>query len=122
MTIQYTWKLKSIKKTNVGSLENAIVQSYWLCTGTDEDGNTGEFNGATPFTPTDANNDGFIDYKDLTEDVVLGWVKDSVYKNGFDHVKRMIEKQINSKKVPIEEVKEEDLPWNQTPPDGENNG
>lgn len=113
--MQYTWKLNSIKKTTVGSLTDAVIQSYWTCTGTDEDGVTGEFNGATPFTPSDTNNDGFIDYKDLTEEIILDWVKAQVVDGYKDHIERRIQEQIAAKKIVIDEVKEEEFPWNSSP-------
>jgi hypothetical protein len=49
MTLTYTWAITSLKKTTDGSVDNFVVQSTWTCTGTDEDGDSGTFNGATPF-------------------------------------------------------------------------
>ena len=55
MSMTYTWEITSLKtqsQTNIlgDTLENAVVQTYWKKTGTDADGNTGSFSGATPFT------------------------------------------------------------------------
>ena len=51
MAVTYTWKVTSLKVKDVSEdRTNAIVQTYWTKTGTDEDGNQGVFSGATPFT------------------------------------------------------------------------
>ena len=47
--------------------------------GTDENDNEGTFSGATPFTSTTMPaGDTFIPYNQLTEEIVLGWIKDAV--------------------------------------------
>ena len=55
MSMTYTWEITSLKTQNQtnadgDALANAVVQTYWKCTGTDSDGNgaTGSFSGATP--------------------------------------------------------------------------
>jgi hypothetical protein len=111
MSLTYTWKLKSLKKTNTNEFEDVIVQTYWECTGTDADGDSGTFNGATPFPAQDVNGDGFIDYKDLTEEIVLGWIQAQVVGGYKEHIDSQIMKQIDSKKNPVVEVSENDLPW-----------
>jgi hypothetical protein len=105
----YTWKLKSLQKTNFGDLQNVVVQTSWEIKGTDEEGNSGTFNGATPFKiPTGEN---FTAYEDLTEEIVLGWIKDQVIGKYKDHIDEKIQEQIDQKKNVIQEVKEEELPW-----------
>lgn len=111
MSLTYTWKLKSLKKTNTSQFNNVVVQTYWEVTGTDADGDSGTFHGATPFPAQDVNGDGFIDYNDLTEEVVLGWVKAIVTGGYKQHVDEQIMKQIMESKNPVVEVVEADLPW-----------
>ncbi len=50
MAIEYTWAVTPLKQKPKGENENAVVQTYWTKTGTDEDGNEGSFSGATPFS------------------------------------------------------------------------
>ncbi len=78
MGYTYEWKLTGLRKQNTSNLNDVVVGTQWRLTATDEDGNVGSFNGATPFEVQDLNGDGFIDYKDLTEELVLGWVKNHV--------------------------------------------
>ena len=111
MSMTYTWEITSLKtqnQTNIlgDTLENAVVQTYWKKTGTDADGNTGSFSGATPFTAANTPADSFVAFADLTEAKVLGWVK-AVVVGGYEkHVNEQIQKQIDEKTVA-----EPDMPW-----------
>ena len=109
MTITYTWAVTSLKTRTEGSNENAVVQTYWKKTGTDENGNTGEFSGATPFTTTTMpEGSTFIPLADLTEEIVLGWIQDVVVGSYEEHVNGVIAKQIAEKATPIVETP---MPW-----------
>lgn len=113
MTITYTWAVTSLKTRTEGSNENAVVQTYWKKTGTDENGNTGEFSGATPFTTTTMpEGSTFIPLAELTEATVLGWIQAVVVGSYEDHVNGMIAKQIAEKATPITETP---MPWAPAP-------
>jgi hypothetical protein len=115
MGLTYDWKLTSLRKQNTDNLSDVIVGTQWKLIGTDEDGNTGVFNGATPFEVRDLNGDGFVDYRDLTEELVLGWIKSQVSgstaANYMNHINQQIQKQINHTKYINMDVQERDLPW-----------
>ena len=68
--MEYTWKIKSLKTANANGITNAVVQTYWEKIGTDEDGNTGTFNGATPFKLAEVDPKKFTPFEELTETVV----------------------------------------------------
>ena len=72
MAITYTWKLTSLKKCDLPGAPSAIFQTYWKKIGTDSDGNTGEFSGATPFKIEEIDPNKFVPYDQLTEEIVLG--------------------------------------------------
>ena len=111
MSMTYTWEITSLKtqsQTNIlgDTLENAVVQTYWKKTGTDADGNTGSFSGATPFTAANTPADSFVAFADLKEDAVLEWIK-AVVVGGYEkHVNEQIQKQIDE-----QTVAEPDMPW-----------
>lgn len=115
MSLTYTWSIKSLKKQDDPSaqLNDIIVQTYWECTGTDENGNTGTFNGATPFDPDQVDAANFTAYESLTEAQVLGWIQAVVNGNpGYkDHIDQQIQKQIDATIKPITEVTDGALPW-----------
>lgn len=110
MAITYTWEVTSLKVRDVSdSRPNAVCQTYWKKTGTDENGNQGTFSGATPFTidPTDTSGP-FIPFDELTEEDVLDWIKSVVVGSYEEHVNGVIARQIEEKISPISEPK---LPW-----------
>ena len=118
MELTYTWKLTRLKKANDPSLEldDIIVQTYWQCIGTDAQGNSGVFNGATPFEPDKVDTQNFTTYENLTEAQVLGWIQDVVnsspqYK---EHIEGQIKKQIEAIVKPVVEVDENSFPWAQS--------
>jgi hypothetical protein len=126
MALTYTWKINSLKKQDNPSAElnDIIVQTYWECTGTNEDNNSGTFTGATPFDPDRVDPENFTSYEDLTEAQVLGWIQAEVNGNPNykAHIDEQIQKQIDAIVRPIVEVKDNALPWaepsanNTTPP------
>lgn len=109
MAITYTWKVTSVKTKTEGANQNAVVQTYWTKTGTDEDGHSGTFSGATPFT-TVGMPEGyeFVPFDQLTEEMVLSWIQAVVVGGYEDHVNGQIQKQIDEKHNPVVEAS---LPW-----------
>jgi hypothetical protein len=118
MGLTYEWKLTGLRKQNSENVNDAVVGTNWKLTGTDEDGNEGTFNGATPFSINEINTASFTEYSQLTEEQVLGWVKNHVSgstpTNYMDHINGVILKEIASKKWTKIEVNETDLPWSPT--------
>jgi hypothetical protein len=115
MALTYTWSIVSLKKQDNPTLQlnDVIIQTYWICSGTDEDGNTGRFHGATAFYPEQIDPENFTAYEDLTEAQVLGWIENAVqgdagYKN---HIDEQIQKQIDAIVNPMVEVTGDSLPW-----------
>jgi hypothetical protein len=92
------------------------VQSTWTCTGTDEDGDSGTFSGATPFPLSSVDPATFIPYEDLTEADVLGWIEAVVVGSYKDHVDEQINKQIALIKDPVVDVPNGDFPWEEPTP------
>jgi hypothetical protein len=115
MELTYSWKLTGLKKTNdpkIG-LEGIIVQTYWECTGTNEDGHAGVFSGATPFNPEQIDPDNFTTYDQLTEQQVLGWIQSEVENSpGYQQmINKTIIRQIEAKN--IQEVNPGHFPWDE---------
>jgi hypothetical protein len=102
--MNYTWQLTSLKRKDSSDIKNIVVQTYWKKTGTDENGNEGSFSGATPFDLSSVDPTRFTSYEDLTEEMVLGWIRSVVVGDYERHVNEQIEKQIEDKVSPITEV------------------
>jgi hypothetical protein len=88
-----------------------VVQTNWTCTGTDEDGDSGVFNGATPFPLSSVDPDNFIPYEELTEADIIGWIEAVVVGSYKEHIDAQIMKQIALIKDPVVEVPSNELPW-----------
>ncbi len=118
MELTYTWKLTKLKKTDDPSVElnDIVVQTYWECTGTDADGISGTFNGATPFEPDKVDAENFTTYENLTEAQILGWIQDVVENTpGYKaHIDGQIKKQIDAIIKPVVEIDQGNFPWLQT--------
>lgn len=118
MALTYEWSITAVKKATSSNIDDAIVGTRWKVVGTDEDGNTGEFSGATPFDLNSINTGSFTSYQDLTETQVLDWIKNVVSgsspTNYWSHINEQITKQIDRSKLSISEVSEVHLPWSPT--------
>lgn len=115
MTYTYTWAITSLSLTTVKGMPDYVVQSQWTCTGEDENGDTGTFNGATPFHP-DPNQTNFTPYDQLTEAQVLGWIQVAVASmpGYMQHINNAIAKEIALKKNPVTPTTT--FPWSPPPP------
>lgn len=92
--MNYTWKLLSLKRKDTTDIKNIVCQTMWEKIGTDENGNTGKFCGATPFDLSTVDPNNFVSYEDLTEEMVLGWIQSVVVNDYEQHVNEKIAEQI----------------------------
>lgn len=115
MAMTYVYTVTSLKVQNEPDYPQTVVQTYWKLTGTDENGNSGSFSGATPFTydPADASGP-FVPFADLTEADVVAWISGVVDGNvGYkEHIYGVIAKQIG---LEVNPIVEEPLPWDPNP-------
>ena len=113
--MDYTWKIKSLIKQNTNDLDNVIIGTRWTVTGTNGDGITGEFQGATPLELDSADTDNFTPFEDLTESQVLGWIQNKVSgstpNSYWGHITERIDKEIQEKTFVKIDVNETELPW-----------
>jgi hypothetical protein len=117
MTMTYTWKVTSMKvrdevNANGDTLPQAVCQTYWEKKGVDASGNEGTFSGATPFSAANVPAGQFVPFDQLTEAVVLDWIKAVVVGDYEAHVNGRIAKQIADKAIT-----EATMPW--APPPAE---
>ena len=105
-TITFSWKIKSLSTKKEGIYNNAVVQTYWNVIGTDTQNKTGVFDGATPFTTEGQS--GFIEFADLQEADVLGWIKDQVVGSYADHIMDQIREKLDAQ---YNSIMNAALPW-----------
>lgn len=111
MALTYEWKLTGLKKANSPDVESVVIGTRWELTGTDEDGNSGTFNGATPFKLENVDIDNFVPYENLDQDTVLGWIQAELVGGYKDHVEQNIARQIEAVKIQVKDVQSNEFPW-----------
>jgi len=77
MAITVTWSVLDMKRDAV---TGGVKEVHWQCVAQADTGESAVNAGKYICTP-DPNADGFVAYEDLTEELVLGWVKS---QEGFD--------------------------------------
>ena len=105
-----TWTISTLERNT----DNGVVVAHWRATdsevvSTDDDAVThsGSSYGTCGFTP-DASADGYVAYDNLTEENVIGWVKDSMGEEAVTGVEDSIAAQIADSKAPAISV---GTPW-----------
>lgn len=94
MSITYEWKILQLERN---ANDDGVVIAHWECTGVDtETANTSRVYGSASFSP-DPTNESFIAFEDLTEELVISWVQETVVN---DNVEQTIAKDIEDKNNP----------------------
>ena len=99
----------------IGTLErntsdDGVIVAHWRASDSEvvgEDTHSGSSYGTCGFTP-DAEAEGYTAYADITEDMAIGWVKESIGEEGVTAIEDSIAAQIAEKKAPAISV---GTPW-----------
>jgi len=94
------WKITNLQRNQT---DGGVIVAAWNCSAV-EDNFTGSLNGSTAFK-YDATSEDFIPFDQLTEDLVLQWVFNSIDVDGIN--KDVLGQIENQKNEPIIGV-----PWN----------
>jgi len=97
-----TWTISTLERNT----DNGVVVAHWRASDVDGD-HSGSSYGTCGFTP-DASADGYVAYDNLTEENVIGWVKDSMGEEAVTGVEDSIAAQIAESKAPAISV---GTPW-----------
>lgn len=108
MSLTYQWKIREVKTVDTADFANTVIQTYWTLTGTDENGVEGSFVGATPLDTSGVTAETFVPYDQLTEEVMVSWIKAVV--DGNPAYKAHIDERI-MKAIAQKSHKTVDLPW-----------
>jgi hypothetical protein len=111
--MDYTWNLVALRKTNNENFNDIVIWAEWKLTGIDAEGYSGSFSGGSEFKFNTIDPNNFIDFNNLTEEIVLNWIKPEVLSNGnyLEHIQARIQEEINQKKHPITSVGDNEFPW-----------
>jgi hypothetical protein len=105
----WTWTIQSMQQIPSGNNAGHVVNVNWLLTGTDGS-QTASTQGTTQL-PVISPNSGFIPYSQLTQDVVIKWVKDFLGVTGVAIYLSTVQDQINKLENPQITPVTTPLPW-----------
>ena len=92
--MKYKLTIEKINKyIEIQGFVDFISDVTWRITATDEDKNVGYTEAVFGFKIEDTSN--FIDFNNLTENDVVGWVESRLGENGISHFRELAVKNIN---------------------------
>ena len=104
----FTWNVTNLFTETIDGKEDYVVTAYYETIGVDETYKASLSNIAQ-FSTEDVGT--FIPYADLTEEVVIGWIKESLGEGGVESIEACINGQIESEKNPPQVPVNTPLPW-----------
>jgi len=107
--INYTWKIHSLTKRTINTIDSVVFTVVWEKFGIDEDGYTGSVKAAANFNIEDIDESSFVPYEQLTEEILINWVKDFINE---DSVNQGIEAEIEKAKSNWIQINDGEFPWN----------
>ena len=89
-----------------------LVNVNWIKTGTNDVGKIGYYgNTSELIIPEAFNSDTFITYENLTEELLISWVKSTITNE--DYSNKLILDQIENQMNPITYFMDDKLPWSE---------
>ena len=104
----YIWNVTQLYTETIEGNTDYVVIANYITTGIDGE-YTASLSGTAQFSTADVT--VFIPYEDLTEAIVIGWIKESLGENGIISVEACIQGQIDSQINPPQVPVNTPLPW-----------
>jgi len=110
--MNYTWSIKCLGLRDYGEFKNVVVNVNWTKTGTNDLGIMGYYGSTSELIIPEAfNSDTFITYENLTEEILLTWVKSIITNEDFAN--KLIFDQIDNQMNPMRYAIDDKLPWSE---------
>ena len=100
MTITKTWEVNTLQRELADGYVNKVIYRVKGTDGTYSTRATGEVDLEKPET--------LVPYKDLTHEIVIGWVKDKLGAESVTEIEKAIDDNITLQKTPVHGV---GTPW-----------
>lgn len=107
----FTWKVTQLYTETISGEPHYVVIANYDTIGVDGD-YTASLSNTAQFSTADVTD--FIPYEDLTEDIVISWIKESLGENGIISIEACIQGQIDSQINPPQVPVNTPLPWSST--------
>ena len=104
----YTWNVTNLFTETIDGKEDYVVTALYETIGVDGE-YTASLSGSSQFSTEDVGT--FIPYADLTEEIVIAWIKETLGENGIISVEACIQGQIDSQINPPQVPVNTPLPW-----------
>lgn len=102
--MEYSWSVLSVQTLNsLNELSNVLSHVHYICTMHVEGG---EDISIAPVIALDQPTEGFIDYENLSEEIVLSWRSDDFIDSVQQHCIEMLNPQLS-----MPPVFDDKLPW-----------
>jgi hypothetical protein len=109
MATTYTWKVANLDRTVADGKVNTVHYTVSaLSDQVDPNSESGEFFSAGAYGSLGFDGDVTVPYADLTEEVVVGWVKEHFGAEKVAEIEAALQAQIDEKVTP---TKAAGLPW-----------
>jgi len=105
----YNWTVTQLYTETIEGNSDYVVTAIYDVVGVDGDYTASLTNNNAQFSTADVTI--FIPYADLTEAIVLGWIKETLGENGIISIEACIQGQINSQINPPQAPVNTPLPW-----------
>ena len=110
--MNYTWSIKCLGLRDYGEFKNVVVNVNWTKTGTNDLGIIGYYGSTSELIIPEAfNSDTFITYENLTEELLLTWVKSIITNEDEEYANKLIFDQIDNQMNPMRYAIDDKLPW-----------
>ena len=104
---EFIWKITKLFTVQQPE-PNYIVEVEWIITGK-KNGTEASIKDSTKLNSEKSS--VFVPYDNLTEEIVIEWVKEVIGKQAIENYKENVESKIDSILKPKESLKETPLPW-----------
>lgn len=109
MATTYTWSVDQIRTLDASEdKQNFVVSVSYSIKGVDGE-YTSEIQNTAFFEVGEETE--FVPYADLTEEMVLGWIKGQLGESAVENYEYCINDQIQNKKTPPVTPQQQPLPW-----------
>ena len=104
----FSWVVTTLLTQTIENEQNYVVNAYYDVTGVDGI-YTASLSNVAQFSTASVS--PFIPYEDLTNDIVIGWIKSGLGVDGVSNIEACIQGQIDSQINPPVTPENTPLPW-----------
>lgn len=108
--INYNWTVTNLLTIHASDSEPEYVVNALYNVEATEESFTANLSNSASFSVVKSEA-GYIPYADLTEDTVIGWIKDQLGINGVESIEAALAGQIETQKNPEPTIEVTPLPW-----------